>query len=161
MSSALGQKCGPLTPPAHIRRHMGRCTSGACRVSGTALYDFVERTRHHCACRLRRNSLVRTSRVGIETPSTRHQCSPCMFTLFDRTRNQSTAVVTARVEVGTVSHSWNFIIIDQAPYDMVVGLDLIRNILLYLDPHDLHAVPTTKSVPSSPRNAYDTRCALA
>ena len=46
-------------------------------------------------------------------------------------------MVTARVDIGTVSHSWNFIIIDQAPYDVVVGLDLIRDILLYLDPHDL------------------------
>ena len=65
------------------------------------------------------------------------QCTPRSFTLFDRSSNHSSTVATTQIAIGSVSYRWTFIVIAQAPYALVIGLDLIRDMLLPLAPRDL------------------------
>ena len=56
--------------------------------------------------------------------------------MFDRTSHSATATTTAVLSLDTTECEWIFLVAE-APYDVVIGLDMIKAFLLHLDPRDL------------------------
>ena len=58
-------------------------------------------------------------------------CTPKVMRLFDRSTHQASEIAVANFSLGVVDFRWTFMVAE-APYDVVIGIDLMKAILLYL-----------------------------
>ena len=63
-------------------------------------------------------------------------CTPKVMRLFDHFTHQASEIAVVNFSLGVVDFRWTFMVAE-AYYDVVIGIDLMKAMLLHLDPRNL------------------------